>query len=75
MNINWKDVAVRAIKTFAEAAVATFLAGVNGVDLFTTEHGFWVALAISAGAAGVSAVWNGLIEPAVKPLLGGNKEA
>lgn len=66
MKINWKDVAVRAIKTFAEAAIAFATTEMAGVDLFATEQGFWPALAISAGAAGVSAVWNGLIEPVIK---------
>lgn len=71
--INWKDVAIRAIKTFVQTAVSTFIAGLSGIDLFAAEEGFWLALAISAGAAGISAVWNGLIEPAVKPLLPGGK--
>lgn len=70
MNIDWKDVAVRAAKTFIETAVAVFAAGLNGVDLFATEQGFWVGLAVSAGSAGISAVWNGLIEPLVKPMFG-----
>lgn len=69
MKINWKDVIVRAVKTFAETAVAAFVAGVSGVDIFSTDEGFWIALALSAGAAGISAVWNGLVEPVIKPLL------
>lgn len=69
-NVNWKDVAVRAAKTFIETAVAAFLAGINGVDLFTQGEGFWLALALSAASAGVSAVWNGMIEPVVRQMIG-----
>lgn len=65
-NIDWKDVLVRAIKTFVETAVAAIVAGVGGVDVFATEEGFWIGLALSAGAAGVSAVWNGVVEPMIK---------
>lgn len=65
-NIDWKDVLVRAIKTFVETAVAAIVAGVSGVDVFATEEGFWIGLALSAGAAGVSAVWNGVVEPMIK---------
>lgn len=68
-NVDWKDVVVRAIKTFVEAVVAFASTELAGVDLFAAEQGFWPALAISAVAAGVSAVWNGLIDPALKPLL------
>ena len=68
-NVNWKDVAVRAVKTFAEAAVAFVGAELAGVDIFAVDKGMWLALGVSAAAAGISAVWNGLIEPAVKPLL------
>lgn len=68
-NVNWKDVAVRAVKTFVEAAVAFVGAELAGVDIFTVDKGMWLALGVSAAAAGISAVWNGLVEPAVKPLL------
>ena len=68
-NVNWKDVAVRALKTFAEAFVAFVMAEVSGAELFTMDRGMGIAVGISAAAAGVSAVWNGMIEPAVKPLL------
>lgn len=69
MNVNWKDVAVRAFKTFAEAAVAFVGAELSGMDLFAIDKSVWYAIGISAVAAGVSAIWNGMIEPAVKPLL------
>lgn len=69
--IDWKDVLVRAIKTFAEAAIAFLGAELAGVDIFHTDKSVWCALGISAAAAGVSAVWNAMIEPAVKPMLPG----
>lgn len=68
-NANWKDVAVRAAKTFIEAFVAFVSAELAGVDIFTVDKSMWLALGVSAAAAGVSAVWNGLVEPAVKSLL------
>ena len=68
-NVNWKDVAVRAAKTFVEAAVAFVGAELAGVDIFAVDKGMWLALGVSAAAAGISAVWNGLVEPAIKPLL------
>lgn len=69
MNVNWKDVAVRAIKTFVEAFVAFVGAELAGMDLFAIDKGMWAAVGLSAAAAGISAVWNGMIEPVVKPLL------
>ena len=68
-NANWKDVAVRAAKTFIEAFVAFVGAELAGMDLFAIEKGMWAAVGLSAAAAGISAVWNGMIEPVVKPLL------
>lgn len=68
-NVNWKDVATRAIKTFAQAFIACAGAELAGMDLFAIDKGMWVAVGLSAAAAGVSAVWNGMITPALKPLL------
>lgn len=67
--VDWKDVAIRAAKTFMQTAAAAFVAGLEGVDMFAAEYSFWGALALSAGAAGVCAVWNGLIEPVIGPML------
>lgn len=67
--MDYRDVAIRAVKTFLETGVTAFLAGLNGIDLFATEQGFWIGLLLSAGAAGISAVWNGLIEPMAKALM------
>ena len=68
-NVNWKDVAIRAMKTFIEAFVAFVGAELAGMDLFAIDKGMWAAVGVSAVAAGISAVWNGMIEPVVKPLL------
>ena len=68
-NINWKDVAVRALKTFVQAFIATAGAELAGIDLFATDRHMLCAVAVSAAAAGISAVWNGMIEPVVKPML------
>ena len=67
MNINWKDVAVRAIKTFAEAFIACIGAELSGMDIFAIDKKMWAVAGISALAAGISAVWNGIVEPALKP--------
>jgi hypothetical protein len=63
--IDWKDVLIRAVKTFAQTAVSYVMAALNGVDFFAGNLGktFWVGLALSTGAAGLSAAWNGVIQP------------
>ena len=68
-NINWKDVLIRAIKTFVEAFVVCAGAELSGMDIFAIDKGMLCAVCISAAAAGVSAVWNGMIEPVLKPKL------
>ena len=64
--VDWKDVAIRAIKTFLQTALSYLLAALGGVD-FGTSLGktFWIGLGLSAGAAGLSAVWNGVLTPII----------
>lgn len=69
MTIDWKDVLVRAVKTFAEAFIAFVGAELSGVNIFTIDRGMWFAVGISAAAAGISAVWNGIIFPMIAPKL------
>ncbi len=66
-----KDVAIRALKTFWQAAVGFALtaittAGITDISAMKTVIGGIVASAIAAGA---SAAWNGV----VSPLLGNTK--
>lgn len=68
MKINWKDVLVRAVKTFVQTAGSYAIAALSGVDFFEGDKGetFWVGVAVSAGAAGISAVWNTVLSPIFK---------
>lgn len=64
-----KDVTVRALKTFWQAAVAYLVATLStGVDLFEGE--VIGGLLIGALAAGISASWNGAIQPVLNRLKG-----
>lgn len=69
-----RDVAIRALKTFLEAAAAFVMAKVSGAELFAMDGQMWQAIGISAMAAGLSAVWNGVIEPMIAPALEGQKK-
>ena len=63
--VNWKDVLTRALKTFAQAAASCLIASLSGVD-FTAggkAETFWIGLILSACAAGISAAWNGILQP------------
>lgn len=64
MKTNWKDVGIRALKTFIQsfvgAIITLFVAGEGASEAFTTTA------VISALAAAVSAVWNGVINPALE---------
>lgn len=65
-----KDVAIRALKTFWQAAVAYLVASLSqGVDLFEGE--VIGGLLIGALAAGISASWNGVVQPRFDKLKGG----
>ena len=65
--VDWKDVGVRAGKTFLQAAVAYLIAALGNADIFGGNVGkaFWVGLLMSTLAAGASAAWNGVIKPAL----------
>ena len=66
-----KDVAIRALKTFWQSAVAYLVAALStqGVDLFERE--VIGGLLIGALAAGLSASWNGAVQPVLNKLKGG----
>lgn len=54
MSINWKDIAIRALKTFVQAFLAVLVAGVATVDNLDAL----VALLVAGLAAGISALQN-----------------
>ena len=71
-----KDVTVRALKTFWQSAiaylVATFGTQMAGVDVFDLEalKSVLGGLLIGALAAGISASWNGVVQPRLDRLKG-----
>ena len=66
-----KDVAIRAVKTFWQTAIAYLVMSLGqGVDLFEGEA--ISGLLIGALAAGISASWNGAIQPVLNRLKGGD---
>lgn len=68
MSAKTKNIIERAVKTFLETAISYLIAHLSGVDFFGSDEGktVWVGLALSAGAAGLSAAWNGAIQPLLK---------
>ena len=63
MKTDWKDVGIRALKTFIQAfggALVTLLASGGEVGSAFTK-----TAVISALAAAISAVWNGVLNPAL----------
>ena len=57
-----KDIAIRALKTFWQSAIAYLVASLGqGIDLFEVE--VLGGILIGALAAGVSATWNGVCQP------------
>lgn len=67
-----KDVAVRAVKTFLETAGSYLIANLSGIDFSagTPGRAFWLGLALSTGAAGLAAAWNGVIAPLIAAKTG-----
>lgn len=72
-----KDIAIRALKTFWQSSiaylVATFSSQMAGVDVFDIEamRGVLGGLTIGALAAGISASWNGVMQPMLDKHKGG----
>ena len=66
-----KDILIRALKTFWQSAVAYLVASLSqGADLFEGE--VICGLLIGALAAGISASWNGAVQPVLNRLKGGD---
>lgn len=70
-----KDVGIRALKTFWQSAIAYLVATLSsqGVDLLERE-GVLGGLLIGALAAGISASWNGAVQPMLDKYKGGVAE-
>ena len=60
-----KDVLIRALKTFWQAALAYAIPALSGVDFFDGDKlkTILVGIGVSALAAGLSAAYNGVIKP------------
>ena len=71
MNDKTKDVLIRALKTFWQAARASIVAAIGsgaiGLEIFqdNTWKKVLISVIIGAVASGLSAVYNGLIKPAI----------
>jgi hypothetical protein len=67
-----KDVAMRALKTFWQSGIAYIVATLStqGVEVFERE-GVICGLLIGALAAGISASWNGVVQPILDKYKGG----
>lgn len=63
------DVIMRALKTFVQASIAYLVATIGAVDVF--DKGVAEGLLIGAIAAGISASWNGAVQPMLDKLKGG----
>ena len=73
-----KDIAIRALKTFWQSAIAYLVASLStqmtGVDVFDIQalKSVGAGLLIGALAAGLSASWNGVFQPVLNKLKGGD---
>ena len=66
MNNRMRDIILRAVKTFVQTAGSYLIANLSGVNFFDENmtKTVWVGILLSAGAAGISAVWNTVFVPA-----------
>ena len=66
-----KDILIRALKTFWQAVVAylvtSFGTQIAGIEVFSFDalKNVAIGLLVGAIAAGLSAAWNGVIQPAL----------
>ena len=74
MNEKVKDILIRALKTFWQAVAAYFatsfgtqIAGIDVLD-FDALKNVVIGLIVGSVAAGLSATWNGVIQPALDKL-------
>ena len=73
-----KDVAIRAMKTFWQSGiaylVATFSTQMSRVDVFDIHdvQSVFGGLLVGALAAGLSASWNGVVQPMLDKCKGGD---
>lgn len=67
-----KDWLVRALKTFVQATVAYFVANISLITThvvdwdFSDWKGWLLPIIVGAGSAGISAVWNIILEATEK---------
>ena len=66
--IDWGDVIVRSIKTFVEIGICYAVSALTGVNFAKDLSGtFWKGFLLSAGSAGIAAVWNSVLMPVLNP--------
>ena len=63
--MNFKDVLLRAFKTFWQAAVSYIIMNIANLNPFdgSANKKVWLGFAAAALAAGCSAAWNGVLKP------------
>lgn len=69
MKRNWKDILVRAGKTFFQTFISCVAAALSGVNFMIWDQtaNWWMSILLPAVSAGVSAVWNAVVKPIYLP--------
>lgn len=65
--MNAKEIALRAVKTFFQAGISYLVVNFSAAALdftdLTANRTVVISLFVAAGAAGISAAWNGVLSP------------